>query len=311
MSEIDHADQPPSEPASRYVPLGTGLTYHVLEWDARASDHTVVLLHGFLDSAWGFSRVVSAGLSQRFHILAPDMRGHGDSDRIGAGGYYHFMDYVADVDELVRALGRRRVSFIGHSMGGTIASYYAGAFSDAVHRLALLEGLGPPCAETPMPERIRGWIEGWRRARTREPTTYASLEEAAARLRARDRLLDEAQSIELAGRATRATPGGRLRFKHDPLHLTTGPYPFRVDLAEPIWRAIRAPTLIIHGGESELPLSAAESARRVANFRRAREEVLPGAGHMMQRHEPRALAALLAPFLAEADARDVAESNSS
>jgi len=40
-------------------------------------------------------------LATRAHVIAPDLRGHGDTDWIGAGGYYHFLDYVADLDELI------------------------------------------------------------------------------------------------------------------------------------------------------------------------------------------------------------------
>src|SRR5262245_7125425 len=122
-------------PTSRRVPLGTGLTHHVLEWgaDDPSRDHTVILLHGFLDIAWGWVAVAEPGLAARFHVVAPDLRGHGDSDRVGAGGYYHFPDYLADLHELVAKLGRARVSLVGHSMGGGIAAYYAGSFPERIH----------------------------------------------------------------------------------------------------------------------------------------------------------------------------------
>src|SRR5690606_3653321 len=96
------------EPVSRSLQLGTGLRYHVLEWggDRPDLDHTVVLLHGFLDLAWSWEPTVRAGLAGRFHIVAPDLRGHGDTDWVGPGGTYHFLDYMADVEEIVGALGR-------------------------------------------------------------------------------------------------------------------------------------------------------------------------------------------------------------
>ena len=82
------------DPESRSLRLSTGLDYHLLEWgrENAALDHTVVLVHGFLDLCWGWQDTVEAGLAGRFHVVAPDMRGHGDSDRVGAGGYYHFID---------------------------------------------------------------------------------------------------------------------------------------------------------------------------------------------------------------------------
>jgi pimeloyl-ACP methyl ester carboxylesterase len=293
------ATSPWCEPHSRHLELGTGITCHALEWDdpARSRDHTLILVHGFLDTAWSWAPAVSAGLAERFHVVAPEMRGHGDSGRVGPGGYYHFLDYVADLHEIVGRVGRERVSLVGHSMGGTIAGYYAGAYPDAIDRLALLEGLGPPEPQTPMPQRIRGWIAGWRRTRGGDPRSYASVEEAAERLRARDHLLDDALALELAARATTRAEDGSLRFKHDPLHLSMGPYPFQVALAAELWRAISCPILLVDGDDSEFSLAPDDRARRVACFSDPLERVLLGAGHMMQRHQPAALASLLLEFL--------------
>lgn len=218
-------------PASRKVPLVTGLALHVLEWDSPA-DHTVVLLHGFLDFAWTWQQLVDAGLAGRFHVVAPDLRGHGDSDRVGAGGYYHYADYLADVADLVDQLGRKTVSIVGHSMGGSVAAYYTGTRPERVHRLALLEGLGPPETTAIGPERVAAWIGAWKRVATAgTPRPLASIDEAAERLCRHDALLEP------------------------------------------------------------------ELARRMAYFKDARSVVLDGAAHMMQRHQPAALAVLLGDFL--------------
>src|SRR5205823_8726862 len=111
MDNIAVAVQPS---ISRNVALSTGLRYHVLEWgaDDPALDHTLFLLHGFLDLAWTWSRTVEAGLAGRFHLVAPVWRGHGDSDWVGAGGYCHFADYLADLDDLVRQSVRARGSLV-------------------------------------------------------------------------------------------------------------------------------------------------------------------------------------------------------
>jgi pimeloyl-ACP methyl ester carboxylesterase len=284
------------------VALATGLRYHVLEWgaDDPSLDHTVVLVHGFLDLAWGWEATVRAGLAGRFHLVAPDMRGHGDSDRVGAGGYYHFMDYLADLHDLIAQRGRARVSIVGHSMGGSVASYYAGTHPQRVHRLALLEGLGPLEMSMSAPERIATWTEHWRRTLQAPVRRHASIDEAAERLRAHDPLLDAGLARELARHGTRPTgdPDGSVCFKHDPVHVTLGPYPFRVDIAAEFWRRITCPVLLVDGGGSALRHAPEEQARRRAHFADHRTEVLQGAGHMMQRHQPAALAALLADFLA-------------
>jgi pimeloyl-ACP methyl ester carboxylesterase len=285
-------------PRSRRMRLETGLEYHLLEWggDDAALEHTLVLVHGFLDLAWGWQQMVSASLAGRFHVIAPDLRGHGDSQRVGLGGYYHFMDYVADLSSLIDQTARRDLSLVGHSMGGTVAAYYAGAFPDRVRRLALLEGLGPPEDPTPIPERLASWITAWRRARRREPRSYATIDEAAARLCAADSMLEPELARFLAERGTLELPDGSRRFKHDPLHTTRGPYPFRVEVAESFWRRISAPVLLVEGSESAFRGFGEEGERRAACLPHARREQIAGAGHMLQRHRPVELGRLLADF---------------
>jgi pimeloyl-ACP methyl ester carboxylesterase len=284
-----------TSPRSRRIALATGLTYHVLEWNPQGA-HTVVLLHGFLDLSWGWEDV-AALLADRYRVLAPDFRGHGDSEWIGPGGYYHFQDYVADVDDVIARLAPGRVSIVGHSMGGSVASYWAGTRADRVQRVALLEGLGPPDGGDANPDRTARWIDLWKAARTRPPRLMASVEDAAQRLRKHDELIDEAQALRLAGHGTVAVDGG-VRWKHDPLHLTMGPYPFRRDVAESYWKRIAAPVLAIDGDRSRMRHAGPEAERRLATFRDVRRATITDAGHMMQRHQPAALAALLADFLA-------------
>jgi len=289
------------EPRSRRIALDTGIGCHLLEWgaDVSARDHTLVLVHGFLDLSWGWCHTVEAGLADRFHVIAPDMRGHGDSDRIGAGGYYHFLDYIADLRSIVRRLGRARVSLVGHSMGGTITSYYAGSFPDQVHKLALLEGMGPPERPQMMPERMRVWIAGCERIRARPPRSYANVEKAAERLRKNDPLLGAELARWLAEKGTVESPDGGRRFKHDPLHLTLGPYPFQLELAQQFWREIRCPVLLVDGSESSFRRRADEQRRRETAIADRRNVTITGAAHMMQRHQPAALAEQLIEFFDE------------
>ncbi len=281
-------------PRSERVALATGLDSHLLSWGD--GDHTVVLLHGFLDLAWEWA-AVAATLGQRFHVLAPDLRGHGDSAWLGAGGYYHFFDYLADVDDLIAQRGRATVSVVGHSMGGSVAAYWAGTRPGRVHRVALLEGLGPPEMTADPVARTAGWIDAWRKARQAPPRPMADLDDAVARLRRHDPIVDEASARALAERATRAVPGG-LAWKHDPLHRTMGPYPFRVDVAAGFWAAITAPVLYLDGDRSLLRLPEDEVARRLGHFRDVRRATIAGAGHALARHQPAAVATALLDFLA-------------
>lgn len=101
----------------------------------------------------------------------------------------------------------------------------------------------------------------------------------------------------MAEHGTRAGDDGRLRFKHDPLHLTRGPYLFVLAYAEAFWRAVTCPVLLVNAAESEFHYAPDGALRRQACFRDVRTAQIAEAVHMMQRHQPRALAALLLDFL--------------
>jgi pimeloyl-ACP methyl ester carboxylesterase len=282
-------------PTSRFV-LANGLRHHVLEWDGGGAT-TVLCLHGFLDLAWAFHRVAPALAAEGHHVVAVDLRGHGFTDRVGAGGYYHFMDYVLDVADLSDALARERLAVVGHSMGGSITAYFAGAFPERAARAVMMEGIRVP--ELPpdeVPRRVEEWVHGVRRARRHTGTVYPTVADAARRIRRHDPLCPEEEALFIAQHGTREVPGGRA-FLHDPLHLTRAPYAFRSDHARAFWSSIRCPVLLLDGSESDrVPI---DYPQRLAAFRDARREVVEGAGHMMMRHQPARVARAVAAFLRE------------
>jgi pimeloyl-ACP methyl ester carboxylesterase len=282
-----------------------GLRLACLRWDpvpaGAAAEDTIFLLHGFLDVAWSMAALAEAlrreGVGAT--LFAPDWRGHGDSGWVGAGGYYYFMDYVLDLAELVERLGRGRTFLVGHSMGGGAASLYAGTFPDRVAGLVNIEGLGPP-AEGPAdgPPRVRAWTESVRRrlSMRESPRGYASIEEAAERLRKGSPGLSPEAARALAERATRDNAQGERVWKFDPLHRTPSPLPFRLDQAMAFWRSITAPVLVVEGERS--PWRAlADREDRLACFGRSERIVIPGAGHMVHHDAPGELAAAVAAFL--------------
>ncbi|MCB9652594.1 MAG: alpha/beta hydrolase [Deltaproteobacteria bacterium] len=182
---------------AEYEVRGLKLAYHT--WASPAGDDSPLLLfHGFSDHGLSFAPMVRALRSKRHRIIAPDFRGHGHSGWIGAGGYYAFYDYFDDMRRLVDRLKLERVSIVGHSMGGSIATGLAAMLGARVERLLLLEGMGPPFHDpADALNRIVRWsdvlrrtdvdldVEGRRNARRK----MASVEEAASRLqRANPRL---------------------------------------------------------------------------------------------------------------------------
>jgi pimeloyl-ACP methyl ester carboxylesterase len=287
---------PPPSPAHREV-LANGLRHHLLEWDGGGRT-TLLCLHGFLDMAWGFAPIAPALAAAGYHVVVPDLRGHGDTEWIGAGGYYHFLDYLPDVADLDDAVARDHLVLVGHSMGASIAALFAGVFPQRPRAVVAMEGMRlPEQPDEDLPRRAADWIHGVRRARERGPRVLPDVSACAERIRQFDPLCPPEVALLLAGEGTRPVPGGRA-FKHDPVHVTRGPYPFRLEQWTRYWRAIRCPVLLVEGEETELP-PPPDMAERVACLRDARTSVIPRAGHMMIRHEPAAVAAEILSFLQE------------
>src|SRR5690606_2235621 len=119
------------------------LRLHLLEWGKPSDRPPLLLLHGFQEHAHAWDWLAPLLADAGHHVFAWDARGHGDSEWVGRGGYYHFADYVADVAFVVRHLGGR-VSIVGHSMGGNVALLYTGTEPERVQAVAVIEGLGPP-----------------------------------------------------------------------------------------------------------------------------------------------------------------------
>jgi non-heme chloroperoxidase len=120
--------------ATRTVALRTRVALHVRE--RPGSGATVLLLHGYGDSGWSFEPLVPL-LPPDWRLLAPDQRGHGDSERPAAG--YTMGDLAEDAAALLETFGvAEPVTVVGHSMGSLVAQQLALAHRERVARLVLI-----------------------------------------------------------------------------------------------------------------------------------------------------------------------------
>ncbi|WP_234022605.1 alpha/beta fold hydrolase [Sorangium cellulosum] len=261
---------------------------------ARPTGLTLLLLHGFLDagSTWD---LVAEPLARAGHdVVAPDLRGFGRSARVPAGGYYHFPDYIADVAALVDALAPERLGVVGHSMGGAVAVYYAGACPGRVERLALLEGMGPPGNGPDVAvARMQAWLRQMKEL-DRTPRRLSSMRDAIARLVANHPRVPREVLATRAPLLTREEPDGTLAWAYDPMHRTTSPMMFQVEAFTAFLEQITCPTLIVSGGPTGF--HPPDEAERVARLARAEHVELPDAGHMMHWSAAEALAERLGEF---------------
>jgi pimeloyl-ACP methyl ester carboxylesterase len=285
------------EPRHRTVD-SQGLTLHYLEWGEPAAA-PIVLLHGFLDQAhsWKFFVDELTGRSpSTLWIIAPDCRGHGDSDWVGAGGYYHFPDYVYDLDCVVTALGLSRFNLIGHSMGGTISFLYAGTFPERLAKLVLIEGVGPPGMDfIDAPPRMAGWIGDLHERGRNHFREYTSVAAGAGQLQQTNPRLKQEFAFELARAGMKQNGAGKWVWKFDPLHRTAPPQPFYTAQALEFFRCIACPTLIVNGAESRQTRRSDKQQRyeAIANCRLA---TISHAGHMIHQDNPEELAKVVAAF---------------
>ena len=282
-------------PTDRTI-IANRLRHHLLDWGGDGP--LVLLLHGFLEHAHAWDDVAPLLVAAGFRVLALDWRGHGDSEWVGAGGYYHFADYTADLAFLIRELGGH-AALVGHSMGSAAALGYTGTEPARVTALACIEALGPPDSSPELaPDRFADWVADLGRAAAR-PRPPLSLDAAAARLAERFPRFPPAAARRMAEHGTRPDANGGRVWKFDPLHQTRTPQPYYTAQARAFWRRVTCPVLYVEGADSVLRLDPADVDDRLVELR-ARRVTMPGVAHHPHLERPAELAAILVDFLAGA-----------
>jgi pimeloyl-ACP methyl ester carboxylesterase len=275
-----------------------GLRHHVRIWGDAAAPR-LFLLHGWMDVGASFQFLVDS-FSRDWHVIAPDWRGFGLSEWARDEGYW-FPDYYADLEALAdHYQPGDPVRLVGHSMGGVIASVYAGIRPDRVARLVSIEGLGlARHAPDQAPVRYAQWLDQLKQPRAFKP--YRSFDEVATRLRKTNPRLPEEHAAFLARHWAKQLPGGEVVLHSDPRHKTFNPYLFRIDEAIACWRRVTAPVLLVSGRQSEIPARMKDTPEQLAErkgaFRDRREAVLDDCGHMMHHDQPQRLARIIEDFL--------------
>lgn len=280
-----------------------GLRTHVRHWgDAGAPK--IFMLHGWMDVSASFQFVVDC-LQRDWHVIAPDWRGFGLSERPHADTYW-FPDYVADLDFLLDHYAPgEAVNLLGHSMGGNIASIYAGVRPQRIARLINLEGFGLP-ATTPdqWPGRMARWMDELRAKP--EMRGYASLEEVAARLQKTNPRLPAGRAAFLASHWSAQDPDGQWRILGDPAHKMHGPLLYHVDEVLACWKATTAPVLWVEAEDTDMwrwmgpkEEARAEIDRRMGYLAKVTPKMMPDAGHMLHHDQPELLARMVEEFLGD------------
>jgi pimeloyl-ACP methyl ester carboxylesterase len=253
---------------------------HYVDW-GNESAPPLLLIHGGRDHCrnWDWT---AQRLRERFHIIAPDLRGHGDS-AWSADGNYEMRDFVYDLAQLIHQLDLGPVTIVAHSMGGNVALRYTGLYPDMVKKLVAIEGLGPSPQmlaereEKSFAEHFRGWIADKRQAAGRPPRRYARFDEALARMMSENSYLTSEQARHLSIHGISRNEDNSWSWKFDN-HLNVWP-PFDVpqDALHSLWGAITCPTLLLYGADSWA--SNPERDGRLQHFNSAKVIEFENAGH--------------------------------
>lgn len=271
-----------------------GLAYHLQRWPGQGGP-LCILLHGWMDAGATFQFLVDA-LPPSWDVIAPDWRGCGQS--AWSPGSYYFPEYLADLDALLNVLSPETpVWLVGHSMGGNVASLYAGIRPERVSRLVSLEGLGlPPSQSSQAPHNYQAWLR--EQAAPRKNRPYAAWSSFMERLhQANPRLPAERVAFIAHAWAKDSAEGPLLRA--DPRHKVRSPILYRLEEARACWRRIQAPVLWVLGEYSPfVRLNQALLDENRACFRDLREIRLADCGHMIHHEQPVAVAEAIVGFLA-------------
>ncbi len=273
------AEAPETKPVDRFVTVN-GLRIHYLDWGT-AGRQPFVLIHGLDRTAHTFDHL-APHLAARYHVLAFEMRGHGDSGW-DPGGRYLVEDHASDLEAFVQQLGLRNVIVWGNSTGGRVAQVYAGMHPELVAAV-ISEDVGP--------ERPRQIADSYARRVKDEDRGWATDEELVARLRKSNARMPESNIRAWVRSGTTRRDDGRIVWKRDPA-LANG------FVATDLWRfvrAIEAPILYVLGGASTIvPPDAQEQLRKT--LPQVQIVTMPGLGHYPSDEKPEEFLAIVDRFV--------------
>jgi pimeloyl-ACP methyl ester carboxylesterase len=296
---------------SRFINV-RGLRYHLREWgDAEAdAEHTLLMLHGWMDVSASFQFVVDA-LGRGWRVVAPDWRGFGRTDRTPTDCYW-YPDYLADLEFILDdVVGQVSAWLIGHSMGANVALMYAGARPQRVRAVVNLEGFGlRPTRPAQAPGRYAQWIDQLKQGGALRD--YASQQEVAARLMKNNPRLSAERAAFLAQHWSEPDGAGRFRIAGDPAHRIVNPTLYRIDEVLACWKSVECPVLWVQGAQTDVLQHVGEDRSaalkeveiRKAALRNVQSAVVEDAGHMLHHDQPGEVARLIEDFVRRCDQTD-------
>ena len=236
-----------------HVYFSQRLRLHYVDWGNRQAP-PLLLVHGGRDHCRNWDWVANE-LRYDYHIIAPDLRGHGDSEWL-RGSVYRMQDYVYDLAQLIHRLGLAPVTIVSHSLGGQISLAYSGIYPENVNKIVAIEGLGPSPRrieereQTSPDTRMRKWIDDLRGIAGRVPRRYATLDEAYQRMHEANKHLSAGKARHLTVHGVHQNEDGTYSWKFDNYVHADRPFGMEAGDNAHLWGRITCPTMLVYGEDS-------------------------------------------------------------
>jgi pimeloyl-ACP methyl ester carboxylesterase len=268
------------QPMDRFVTVN-GLRIHYLDWGTDGKP-PLIMLHGIGRVAHTFDHIAPHFIAN-YHVMAVDMRGHGDSDWDPKGAYL-VEDYTKDIEGLADQLQLRNIVIWGNSTGGRVAQVFAGLHPELVAKV-ISEDVGPE-RPTQVAESVT------RQLKQEDEKGWASEDELLTQLKTSNSRTPEEILRAYAHYGSKRRADGRVVWKRDPA-IGNGFVPTE------LWRFVRqikSPIIYVVGGRSTIvPAATQEELKKV--LPQAEIVTIPGVGHYPSEENTPAYLAIVDKFL--------------
>ncbi len=273
-----------------------GLRVCLCTWGPKEGP-VILCLHGILEQGAAWSEVAIRLAQKGYRVIAPDLRGHGKSDRVGKGGSYNLLDFLGDIDAIVEVLAGKAFTLVGHSLGSVVAAIFASVRPQLVKNLVLIETILPTdTKDENTAEQLATQLDYL--ATPPEHPVFEDVESAAERLCQTTPALSKSVAMMLAGRITEPCDGG-VRWRWEPLLRNRAGIGFNgIGRSRylGLLKRIKAPITLVYGDNSNFnrheDLSEQQSAMPKA------EKVVLTGGHNLPLEAPLGLAKIIGSAVA-------------
>ena len=257
----------------------------------------VLCLHGILEQGAAWSEVAIRLAQKGYRVIAPDLRGHGRSDRLGKGASYNLIDFLGDIDAIVEYLAGRAFILVGHSLGSVLGAIFATIRPQRIKNIVLVETILPTANEDDDPTAsLTNQLDHM--ATPPEHPVFPNVEAAAERLRKATPAITHSLAMILAERITEPCEGG-VRWRWEPLLRTRAGISLNgIGRSRylKLLKKIKVPITLVYGDQS--------SFNRIEDLNQQHEampnatKVVVSGGHNLPLEAPSALAKIISSAVA-------------